>query len=292
MAIDLTRFDFHVVRFMNSEHVDRMSDTEVGQFVLLLCKAWAQGKDATLPDDMEYLARHARCQTISQKVLEEFPVVETPWGLRRRNKTLYGEWIAAQERSNSASERGKKGNESRYGNADSLAIATPLLRPYTHANGEKKTSPNQIIPNQSNQTNHTNSSQDPGNFGQVKTQWWALFKKKLSSSKQNRQQYADACYKYSEEKVLTYLEEWAKINDWVSVHPRGENRLYVFLQDLPTMVRGDEIRAEKVVRKVDLSAEPPEITEQKRVAAEEDRVRDAELEKQKRIEKENWNVPF
>lgn len=107
--MDLTRFDFHVVRFMSSETVQEMTAEEVGQFILLLCNAWLLGKDATLPDNPKYLARTARSETVSELVLSKFPILETEHGPRRRNDILYKEWLAAKDRSESAAKKGRLG---------------------------------------------------------------------------------------------------------------------------------------------------------------------------------------
>jgi G:T-mismatch repair DNA endonuclease (very short patch repair protein) len=50
------------------------------------------GKDASLPDDIEFLTRLARVNELSPAVLSKFPVVDTQWGERRRNPVLYDEW--------------------------------------------------------------------------------------------------------------------------------------------------------------------------------------------------------
>lgn len=103
--MDLTRFDFHVVRFMNSETVKRMSAEEIGQFILLLCDAWLTGKDASLPDDLTYLARVARVNEVSSLVLSKFPIIRTDCGKRRQNPALFVEWTAATKRSRAAREK-------------------------------------------------------------------------------------------------------------------------------------------------------------------------------------------
>ena len=100
--MDLTRFDFHALRFMESENVKSMTAEEVGQYVLLLCAAWLGAKDATLPNNPLYLARTARCEygeTVSPLVMERFHIVDTQWGDRLQNDTLFGEWTRAVERS-------------------------------------------------------------------------------------------------------------------------------------------------------------------------------------------------
>ena len=242
---DLTRFDFHVVRFMNSETVERMTCDEVGQYVLLLCKSWLLGKEATLPDDLQYLTKQARCKKISPLVLEKFPVIQTPEGPRRRNDILYGEWLLAKDRQASASERGKKGNEARYSDSNSNPPATAEVVAGSSPIPFHST-PSHSDPNQPK----TSIKFEGGSFGQgdfkfVSARWWSYFKKQLQKSKQNKQQYADACSTYGEDTVLSYLELWAKNNDWVAAHPRGENRLYVFLQTLPEMIAGDELTKER-----------------------------------------------
>ena len=103
------RFDFHVDRFMNSYKADLMDSSEVGQYLLLLCKAWAMNKDTCLPNDIPYLSRCARVAQLSDKVLECFPVVETDSGPMRRNNALHEEWKAVQARI----EEGRRGGKAR-----------------------------------------------------------------------------------------------------------------------------------------------------------------------------------
>lgn len=229
---------------MNSEPVEAMTDAEVGQYILLLCKSFMSGKAASLPDDPEYLAKWARCKKVSPRVMAKFDLIETEWGPRRRNDTMYGEWLAASERSASASERGKKGNEVRWGQRDSNSPSVP--------NGDRYSDPLAIPQsfqlNQSSQTNQSNqninsNSGGQGVFKNVRTHWYRHFKKNLSTSQRNHAQYAEACAAHGEDRVLEYLETWAATNQWVSSHSKGENRLYVFLADLPGMIAGDEMRA-------------------------------------------------
>lgn len=143
---DLTRFDFHVLRFMKSLDVMSMSTQEVGAYILLLCESWLLGDDCTLPDDPALLARMARLRKVPQKVLHKFPVDETTkWGPRRRNDILLKEWRAAQERSASAARRGKKGNEVRYGEA---TASLQRDNSETTAKLQPSPNPNQAVPNQ------------------------------------------------------------------------------------------------------------------------------------------------
>lgn len=236
---------------MNSEDVERMTDAEVGQYMLLLCKSFVSGKAASLPDDPKYLAKWARCKRVSDLVLSKFPLVETEWGRRRRNETIYGEWLSAADRSASASERGKKGNEIRWGQggngdrsggspsdrySDTPAIATSHTIPINHTN----------------QNIHEESS-GQGSFKTIRAHWYRYFKKDLSTSKRNKEQYAQSCATYGEDRLLEYLKQWAVANEWVASHAKGENRLYVFLADLPVLIAGDQMRTESKTAEGELS---------------------------------------
>jgi uncharacterized protein YdaU (DUF1376 family) len=111
MAIELSRMDFHVTRFMESEDVEEMDASEVGQYCLLLFKAWQLAKDASLPVEVDKLSRYARVSEVSQSVLRKFPIVDTEWGKRRRNDVQFGVWKAARARSQSA----KRSADMRWG---------------------------------------------------------------------------------------------------------------------------------------------------------------------------------
>ena len=111
---DLTRFDFHAMRWLNSESIEDMSASEVGQYILLLCKAWCIGKDATLPADKKKLAIYAKVRQVSAKVLQHFPVITTETGeKRRRNAVLFQEWQEAVGRHLAAVENGKLGGKAK-----------------------------------------------------------------------------------------------------------------------------------------------------------------------------------
>ena len=115
MAIELSRMDFHVTRFMNSEDVEAMTAEEIGQYMLLLCKAWALARECSLPDDRDTLRLYVRSKCVSRRVLMKFPKVRTEWGVRRRNDVQYAIWLEAKDRSecgrNAAAMRWKnKGN--------------------------------------------------------------------------------------------------------------------------------------------------------------------------------------
>lgn len=121
---DLTFFRFNATRWDNSEAVQAMTAEECGQYILLLVKAWLHGKEATLPTDGQLLAKYARCKVVSAKVLKMFPIVDTPYGKRRRNETLYDVWVATQEVSAKQTAKANKRWESR-GNATALPLEYP-----------------------------------------------------------------------------------------------------------------------------------------------------------------------
>ena len=160
MAVDLTRFDFHAKRFYFSESVRAMSAEEVGQYLLLLIEAWMGGKDTTLPKDSVYLAQLARVKEVSPHVMNQFHLVETQWGQRYQNETLFEEWVICTQRQEIASENGRKGGMStsvykidaarengRLGGRPkqnpSETEAEPIPKPI-------QTNPNQSKPSQSN----------------------------------------------------------------------------------------------------------------------------------------------
>src|SRR5208337_4010658 len=248
MANEPNRFDFYPTRFLESEDVERMTAAEVGCYIILLCKSWTLAKEATLPDDPQFLADQCGVKSVSDLVLKKFPVVQTPTGPRRRNEVLYGEWMMAKDRQASASERGKKGNQTRYSDSNSGGYSE---EPATATASAPEATTYHTIPNhtkseQKESIRFTGGSFPAGTWGFISKRWYAYFQKQLSASKQNKEQYAAACSQFNEDVVLEYLEKWANENaHWVSAHPKGGNRLYVFLQALPDMIEGDQMRKEK-----------------------------------------------
>ena len=143
--IDLTRFDFHALRFLKSEDVEIMTAEEVGQFVLLMCHAWLGGKAASLPNNPVLLAKYARCERVSEAVLKEWKV--GPDG-RLYNETLSEEWDAAVGRS----AHGMRGAAARWNkeqspsNAHTDAFAMPEHSPSNAA----MDAPPMVKPSQTN----------------------------------------------------------------------------------------------------------------------------------------------
>jgi len=62
----------NVQSFLDSEDVDMMTDSEVGQYCLLLFWAWKLGKNCTLPNDPKWLAKKAHCDEVSTRVMSKF----------------------------------------------------------------------------------------------------------------------------------------------------------------------------------------------------------------------------
>jgi len=108
----LTRFDFHVFKFMHSPDVQTMSRIERGDYFWLICQSWAIGNNCLLPTDEKRLARLVGVQPgepdISPLVLEKFPVENIDGVEYRRNKVLHKEWLAALKRSNDGRKYGRK----------------------------------------------------------------------------------------------------------------------------------------------------------------------------------------
>lgn len=253
---DFQRFDFHAKRFYFSESARVMTAEEVGQYLLLLVEAWMGSKDASLPDNPVLLARYARVQVVSEKVLAMFPVVETEHGPRRQNETLFGEWQAAVARS--ASGTAKAG--ARWGakpvqspsNAPALlvhtpgkstAIPVPSPGPYHAGSGPGQTGPFQTNPSPSpigDQGLEVGAGDRralpapalPGaeptaapDFKTFRITWRSLIKKSLGHNKTVEAAYFKACEEYGADVVLRMLQDWAtpRTVEWASTiaYPYG-----------------------------------------------------------------------
>jgi uncharacterized protein YdaU (DUF1376 family) len=158
LSADLTRFDFHVNRFLDSEDVQQMSAEEVGQYILLLCEAWRLHKGASLPNNQSYLTRIAR-GPVSPNVMKKFSLVTLDMenGLedRLRNKRLYEEWQKAINRYRKFSNNARRTNEKRWSESPSESLIDSSI----DSSGESPsqclstaipyhTNPNHSIPNQ------------------------------------------------------------------------------------------------------------------------------------------------
>jgi len=239
-AVELTRMDFHVARFLNSDDVDDMTDKEVGQFCLLLFKAWMIAKDVSLPVDSDRLARYARCDEVSTLVLKQFPIVETEWGQRRRNVPQLEVWNDARARS----EAGKKGAEKRWGkqwegenDASAYATALPthekahaLLLHISEQTISEQTKSEQTKSDQSSvSVSSFHRSADWKNFA---IPYRNVFRKKAGTEFKKR--YYEACSKYGEDVVLECFHAWATDNQREWCEANGFDRpLNIFFKKLP-----------------------------------------------------------
>ena len=223
MPTDLTRFDFHVLRFMKSLDVMAMTDAEVGQYILLLSESWLIGDDCTLPDNVDLLARLARTEEVSPLVLKKFPVTDTKWGHRRRNTILYAEWLNTLKRSDD----GRKAVQSRpdrstefvrpYNDRTTNDVATMVPKP-SQANS------NQAEPNQESHDIHT-----------ITRKYRAAIGKSHSRSKFFAEKYETACRQFGEDAVIAEFEDWAESNKWRK-DSLGNSGLRFFFSDLPEMI--------------------------------------------------------
>lgn len=160
--LDLTRFDFHALRFLKSEDVEMMTAGEVGQFVLLMCHAWLGGKAASLPNNPTLLAKYARCERVSDAVMREWKI--GPDG-RLYNETLSEEWDAAVGRS----VHGMRGAAARWNKAQSGSNAqgdAPAMPEHSPSNAGADepllVNPIQTKPNQSRTlSSEPNGSDEP-----------------------------------------------------------------------------------------------------------------------------------
>jgi hypothetical protein len=233
---DLTRFDFNAKNWLNSEHVEVMTDAEIGQYIMLLAKSWLMGKDVTLPDEPVLLAKWAHCSKVSNRVLDRFPLVETESGSRRRNDTLFQEWKAATARSFVASDSGKKGNEIRW--------ASPSNRPAMATQSRQESpKPNQAVPNQSNQTIQS-EKHGQGNFKNITSRFRAAFQVTPSRNEKASTAYHQKCEQYGEDYLLEKFEEWSLENQWVR-EKKAKFALTAFYRDLDIVAEGDELRDKK-----------------------------------------------
>ncbi len=244
---DLTRFDFHVVRFMNSYDVEIMTDAEIGQFLLLLCKSWLLAHDATLPDDVEYLSRIARTTKVSERVLAKFPLVETEkYGRARRNATLFEEWEKASERSEIARERVNRRPDRNTPPTVLTAVPTTVLTavPTTvltavEPQNDLSAYPYHTKPSRTNSTQSTqtdasgsepvvsSSKKQQGDWKSIAIRHKNVFGKQASVKWKDK--FYEACAQYGEDVVLECFDAWAEgAKTWVT----SDQPLFLFFKNL------------------------------------------------------------
>lgn len=274
---DLTRFDFHAVRFMNSEDVEEMTASEVGQYILLLCKAWLMGKDTTLPDDREKLSRYAKVSEVSDAVLTHFPVVETEWGPRRRNNVLYGEWMDACLRSDRSRDKANKRwtplgvNPPVDATADATAPAT------ASATAMQATMPNSVH-TRPDQPNSVQSNPSQVVFGHDES--FRIFKRKfreligtnLGGDKKTQAEYAKHLQTYGHDVIMECLDDWAKKSgEWAAT---AKYPAFAFWKALPGLA---ETAMDVVLARKEETAAAVTAAEEKRRA---DEFQEASVERQ------------
>ncbi len=226
-----------------------MSAEEVGQYILLICHAWMAGKDASLPNNPALLAKYARTEKVSDLVMSKWKPKEPKLDGRLYNVGLSREWAASINRYDEARENGIKGGLSRSEAKINAARENGRLggRPRKEEPNRTQSISDQIIPNHiiPNQTSFPGGSFENGNFKFISTHYRAAFRKDLARTKQNHEEYASACNTYGEDIILEKFDEWAKDNQWIASHPKGGNRLFVFLQSLPVIIEGDKLAQER-----------------------------------------------
>lgn len=109
-------FPFYVNDFAADAKVEAMAASEVGAYVLLLCKAWKETPPGTLPDDDKTLARWARLS--DEKWMEHKQYVMAPFTLKDgkyHQKRMKEEFRKMAARKKERSESGKKGATKKWG---------------------------------------------------------------------------------------------------------------------------------------------------------------------------------
>jgi len=225
---ELTRFDFHVNRFLNSEDVENMTAEEVGQYILLLCHSFVKGREASLSDDLNVLARYARADKVSKLVIKKFPIVETEWGSRRRNETLYSEFLLAKKRS----ENGRSAVAERWEKDGNTGVVRPFNERNT--NLDTHTIPYQSIPTHTTPHQPNPAAISSGNWKTLAIRFRGVIGKFISSTKTNKAKYTEFCNQYGEDKVLSAFDDWAGQNkSWLA--EKGD-ALFFFWKELPDLI--------------------------------------------------------
>jgi len=263
---ELTRFDFHVNRFLHSDDVESMTAEEVGQYILLLCHSFVKD-EASLPDDPAVLARYARVKKVSDLVMKKFPLVDVNGILRRQNPVLYTEWKLAKKRS----ENGRSAVAERWEKDSNTDVSTNVIRPYNESKPvvDTHTIPYQSIPDQPTPTH--SSSFSTSTWKTLAIRFRGALGKFISSTKTNKQKYAEFCSQYGEDAVLKVFDEWIGQNkSWLS---EKDDALFFFWKNLPELI--EAVSSEK-------EQQEPEISEEKVAAA----MMQQSTDRKKEIEKE------
>ncbi len=247
---DITRFHFHAMKFMYSEDVRAMSAEEIGQYVLLLCESWLGGKDATLPTDKNMLANMARSEKIFPKVMRKFDLIDTKWGQRYRNETLYNEWVNVEEKS----EKARSAASQRWQYDRNASAFQPAMRNSTDA-----------MLTEHNITEENITQHNKGDFKNLAARFRKAFGFRTGKGDKVLKDYNDACSKYGEELLLEKFEEWAAENQWVA-EKKAKFPLSAFYRWLAESTEEDAITAQ--LTKKDLDKNPEIVVDLSAIAAE------------------------
>jgi len=273
---ELTRFDFHVNRFLHSDDVESMTAEEVGQYILLLCHSFVKD-EASLPDDPAVLARYARVKRVSDLVMKKFPLMDVNGTPRRQNPVLYTEWKLAKKRS----ENGRSAVAERWEKDSNTTVSTDVIRPYNESKPvvDTHTIPYQSIPDQPTPTH--SSSFNTGTWKTLAIRFRGALGKFISSTKTNKQKYAEFCSQYGEDAVLKVFDEWIDQNkSWLS---EKDDALFFFWKNLPELI--DAVSSEK-------EQQEPEIPQEEIAAAmirqSADRQKEIAKELEELIKAEKW----
>lgn len=115
MSISLPFFKFFVHDWLQSEKIACMSHAQIGIYIGLLAKCWAQG-DCTLPQDVTVLKTMLQWRGTDEEfsqVLACFKPVRRG-SSRITNPRLYAEWVQAKARTERLSESGQRGATKRW----------------------------------------------------------------------------------------------------------------------------------------------------------------------------------
>ena len=217
-------------------------------YILLLTESWLTGKDASLPDNMGVLRTICRGEDVSMLVLRMFPIVETQWGNRRRNPTLYKEWKAATDRSQVARDYGCNGGHSRSEAKVQAARENGKLggRPPKEETQLTQQTQAQANPTQT-KPNQCNESDGHGSFKNISTHYASFFGVGHSRNKKHLEKYQQACARFGEDTVLNLFDRWAKSAEWLRER-HDANGLNLFWKPLEDMAAGDDLARKRNIK--------------------------------------------
>lgn len=120
-------FTLYVNDFCADGIVEAMTTEEVGAYFLILCKAWLEEPCGTVPNDDTILSRWSRLSSkrwakARERVLAAFKMGEDGRWHQTRMEKEYMKWLMHLKEK---SDRGKKGADARWGDAQALPKHDP-----------------------------------------------------------------------------------------------------------------------------------------------------------------------